>query len=298
MISIVVCTRNRAGKLERMLERFRSMSVPAGLEWEVLVVDNDSSDATTAVVAAAARESGAPVRYLFERRLGPSWARNSGVAAAKGDIVAFTDDDCLVDPSWLARLDHEFGADPELGVVGGRVELNDPADRPVSVRVHRERVVIASLDQVMSLVIGCNLACRRRVFIDVGGFDILLGSGTSIPSAEDWDFAYRALRKGTKLLYSPEVLLFHDHGRRRDAEVDALARQYIIGRWAFYFKHAMEFDGSVARVAARDLRWLLSDVVRLRRSPRVLTPVLAGASAWRRALRSQRARQQERRGRR
>jgi glycosyltransferase involved in cell wall biosynthesis len=149
MISVVVCTRDRAARLDRMLRSLHEMATPAALEWEVLVVDNGSRDGTRDVVTAFARRAKMPTRYLFEKRRGLSRARNAGVRAARGDVVAFTDDDCLVDSQWVARIDAEFRADVELGIVGGRVELHDPGDAPVSVRVHRERVLVQSLQHVL-----------------------------------------------------------------------------------------------------------------------------------------------------
>jgi len=157
-------------------------------------------------VTAFARRAKMPTRYLFEKRPGLSRARNAGVRAARGDVVAFTDDDCLVDSQWVARIDAEFRADVELGIVGGRVELHDPGDAPVSVRVHRERVLVKSFPDIAAFMIGCNMSCRRCLLDEVGDFDTRLGAGTSTPSAEDWDFLYRSHKAGAKIVFSPDVL--------------------------------------------------------------------------------------------
>jgi glycosyltransferase involved in cell wall biosynthesis len=284
MISVVVCTYNRAESLRRTLHSLHDMATPAPLEWEVVVVDNNSRDGTRDVVTAFARNARMPVRYLFESRQGLSRARNTGVRAARGDVIAFTDDDCLVDPQWLARIDAEFRTDASLAVVGGRVELHDPRDRPVSVRVHRERVLVKSFQEIATFMIGCNMSCRRRLFDDIGSFDVRLGSGAKIPSAEDWDFLYRSLKAAAKMVFAPDVLVRHDHGRRSDAQVESLRRRYAIGRWAFYCKHAASLDVEVARIAAHEFTWLVEDLVRLRGRPRTLVPVALGVTYWLQAM--------------
>src|SRR5262245_20417417 len=121
MISVVVCTRDRADRLLRILGSLRDVATPASLEWEIVVVDNGARDGTQVIVARFARTARIPVRHVMESRRGLSWARNAGVRAAQGDVLAFTDDDCLVDAKWLERIDAEFRADPSLSVLGGRV---------------------------------------------------------------------------------------------------------------------------------------------------------------------------------
>ena len=280
MISVVVCTRDRAASLSRTLQSLGDMATPVSLEWELLVVDNGSRDHTRDVVTGFARVSPSRVRYLFEGRPGLSSARNAGGRAARGDVIAFTDDDCLVDRHWLACIDGEFRADPSLAIVGGRVELHDPRDQPVSVRAHRERVLVRSFRDIASLMIGCNMSCRKTVLAEMGYFDVRFGSGAPIPSAEDWDFLYKAYKAGAKIVFSPDVLLYHDHGRRSEAEVEPLNRAYIIGRWAFYCKHSASLDVELAKSAARELWWLVGS----RQHRRRLIPVALGMTYWFRAL--------------
>jgi glycosyltransferase involved in cell wall biosynthesis len=284
MISVVVCTRDRAESLRRTLLSLHAMTTPPGLAWEVVVVDNGSRDDTRAVAEATARTTGLALRYVPEPEPGLSRARNAGVRAARGELIAFTDDDCRVDPGWLAAIDAEFGADAGLAVLGGRVELNDPRDRPVAVRPHRERVEVSSLAGIATFMIGCNMTCRRRLFDEIGFFDVRLGAGSRIPAAEDWDWLYRARRRGARMLYVPEVLVLHDHGRKSQAEVEASQHAYAIGRWAFFCKHLSVTRPEVLRAAAHELRWLLESLVRGRRRPRALVPVALGVIFWLRAV--------------
>jgi len=284
MISVIVGTRNRAERLQRMLRSLDEMVVPADAEWELVIVDNNSSDRTRDVVTDFIRRARMPTRYVLEHRQGLSCAHNAGVRASHGHIIAFTDDDCLVDPLWLARIHAEFSEDASLAVLGGRVELHDPRDQRVSVRPYRQRVLVTSLPDIMTFMIGCNMSCRRSVVDDIGYFDAGFGPGAPIPSAGDWDFLYRCYKAGAKIVFSPDVLVYHDHGRRSDAQVESLRHGYTLGRWAFYCRHAASADVEAARIAARDLIGLAKDLLRARRHPRTLVPVALGVTYGFRAM--------------
>ena len=88
-----------------------SLVIPATITWELIVVDNNSDDDTRNTIEAFKRKSGLPIEYLLEKNQGKSFALNAGIKAAEGDIVAFTDDDCIVDNSWLATVVKEFQSD-------------------------------------------------------------------------------------------------------------------------------------------------------------------------------------------
>ncbi len=118
-ISVVVCTRNRAASLATMLGSMAAMEVPAGLAWELIVVDNGSSDDTPAVIAGHADRL--PIRGAAEPRAGLSNARNRGVAEARGSYICWTDDDVRVDRRWLAAYADAFRAEPGAVYFGGRV---------------------------------------------------------------------------------------------------------------------------------------------------------------------------------
>lgn len=118
-ISVVVCTRNRADPLRQLLETMAAMRVPAGLRWELVLVDNGSSDNTPAVAQSFA--PGLPIRYVREDQAGLSNARNRGVAEARGRYICWTDDDAKVDSEWLAAYAELFAAHPEAAVFGGQI---------------------------------------------------------------------------------------------------------------------------------------------------------------------------------
>ena len=232
------------------LRSLEGLQLPAGTEWEVLIVDNNSSDKTRTVVESFATLNPQRFKYVFECRRGKSLALNTGIQKSTGEILVFTDDDCVPDSDWLACILDEFGSDSSLSVLGGRVELYDQRDRPVSIRTCRERKVVSSSDLLFSLLIGCNMSIRRTVFDVVREFDPFLGPGTKMGAVfEDVDFLYRVFKRGLKLIYSPKVSVYHNHGRRTDNEIQALNKKYAVGRGAFYCKHILNADRDVLRMA-------------------------------------------------
>lgn len=231
-ISLIICTRNRSEPLRRCLAAVARVTHAA--PWELVVVDNGSLDATAAVIEAFAAAQPFPVRQVHQPVPGLSNARNAGVAAATGDLVLFTDDDCYVDPAILDATRAAF-ADPAVGFVSGRVRLFDASDAPVTInesclplRFPARRFLPAGA------VKGANLAFRREVLDAIGPFDPLFGSGTRFP-AEDADAAMRASLAGWDGLYDPAIVVWHHHGRKA-ADVAGLHRAYDLGRGAFHAK--------------------------------------------------------------
>jgi glycosyltransferase involved in cell wall biosynthesis len=258
MLSVAVCTRDRAAKLSNCLESLARMRVPEGLAWELIVVDNGSTDATAEVLRDFEARGAVPLRRCFEPRRGLSTARNHALQVSRGDVIAFTDDDCRVAPDWLAVLAATFASDQAVWFLGGRVELFNPADQPLSVRTEREPLDLTGAIHALHLFIGCNMAFRREAVRRVGDFDPRLGPGTAAPGWEELDFVYRLVRVGVPLRYTPDLLVHHDHGRATQAAADVLRRGYMKGRGGFYAKHILRGDGMMARM----LYWDLQNLVR------------------------------------
>jgi hypothetical protein len=119
LITVAICTLNRAESLRRTLDSLAAMRLPDHLDWEVLVVDNGCADHTDAVIEAFAGRL--PIRREFEPRRGHTPARNHAVDAAKGEYIVWTDDDVVVDPGWLAAYAEAFCHRPEAALFGGPV---------------------------------------------------------------------------------------------------------------------------------------------------------------------------------
>lgn len=225
------------------------------------MVDNNSTDDTKAVCAAFAADAPLPVRYLFEPKRGKSNALNCGLAEAKGDVMYFTDDDCVFSEGFADALAREFADDAELDGIGGRVELYDPADLPLATRLMDTRIELKDSSQLFFLLPGCNMAFRRRVFDRIGGFDPLFGPGTP-RVVEDADFIYRAFKAGFRLVYFPTILIYHGHGRRSAADAQKTRRDYVIGRGAFYAKHLLGRDNTVLRISYWEMVGLFRSMAR------------------------------------
>lgn len=262
MISLVICTCNRSHKLETLLRSLERLDLAGDFTCEVIVIDNNSIDGTRDVVKEISKASPLIIKYAFETKQGLGHARNRGVMDAGGDVLAFTDDDCIPDTNWIRVIATKFSSEPSLAGIGGRVELYDESDQAVTVRRKREIADLQSVHQLFSLIAGCNMAFRRHVFEEVGSFDPVFGAGTKIAAAEDSDFLYRAYKKGLKIRYYPDVLVYHNHGRKTDAEVNALQRGYGCGRGAFYCKHILLGDRTIMRMAIREVVSIIKSLTR------------------------------------
>ena len=296
MISVVICTSDRADKLNRCLQALGRTTADLKQAPELIVVDNNSSDDTRVMIEKFAKSCSLRVKYIFEGRQGLSYARNTGVKEAACPIIAFTDDDCVPDQNWIAAIHAECIADPSLAVLGGRVEPLEPPDNRVCIRSFTESTAIYTYDNLRKFMIGCNISFRRELFEIVGPFDTGLGKGTKIDSGEDTDFLYRALKRGLKIVCSPEVLVYHGHGRHTQEAIQSCKDAHGKGRGAFYCKHILAGDQVILRKALSELFNLASKTLRYRPqanwqpSPlRVLAHLTCGAFyQLRRGLRAQR----------
>lgn len=232
-ISLILCTRNRAAALGRCLAAVAAIEFDG--PWELVIVDNGSTDATAGVIREfAAAMTALRVVYVLQPVPGLSNARNAGVAAAAGDLILFTDDDCYVEAGILDAVQAAF-ADASVGFASGRVRLFDAEDAPVTInescvplRFMSGRFLPAGA------VKGANLAFRRGVLEAIGPFDPLFGSGSLFP-AEDADAAMRASLAGWDGVYDPGIVVWHHHGRKA-GDVAGLLRAYDVGRGAYHAK--------------------------------------------------------------
>ena len=250
-VSLIVATRNRRESLRcclASLERLRPR-----LPWELIVVDNGSSDGTAGTLREFLAHSSIPARVVSEPRAGVARARNAGIAIARGEILAFTDDDCYPREDLLDELARIFEEDETVGVVGGRILLYDATDAPVTIQTLEEEIRF-DRDRAIrpGAVHGANLAVRRAVVKEIGGFDPMLGNGTPFP-CEDVEFAARAHMRGWEVGYFPGPVVYHHHRRKPGPAVDELRRHYDRGRGAYYGKFV--FGTPHRRVFLRSWYW-------------------------------------------
>ena len=212
--SVILATRNRAESLRETLAALRQQETGGAFTYEVLVVDNASTDATRAVVSTA-QATGLPwLRYVYEAWPGKPWALNTGLRQAHGALLAFTDDDVLPTATWLQALWRCFQEEPADGVTG-RILPRWLAPRPAWLTdqlalgfgtlgcldhgPHRLR----SRERHDCRWVGGNLAIRRAVINQVGDYDSRMGR------VEDTEYYYRCVRHGLHVVYEPTALVYH-----------------------------------------------------------------------------------------
>lgn len=238
-VSLIVSTRNRAARLPEFLAAISSLDAPPG-GWELILVDNASSDDTPVILERFAGTAAFPVRCVRAATPGLSHARNAGLACAAGEIIAFTDDDCYPRPDYLQALVEVF-EDDRLGFVGGRTVLHDPSDARVGVKDQDAPLEIRPRAFLPAGVIhGANMAARRDVFRAIGGFDPLLGAGAPCVAGEDTEFLARAVWAGWPGRYDPRPTVAHHHRRKPGPDADRQKRGYDYGRGAYYARFLLD----------------------------------------------------------
>jgi len=250
-VSVVVCTHERQESLAECLPSLSALEYPS---FEIVVVEN--APRTTRTRAFVESYEDPRVRYVCAEIPGLSAARNHGVGEARGEVVAFTDDDVVVDPRWIEGLIRGFGRRPDVGLVTGLVlaaELESPSqglfERKVSWGAVLEPRLFAVGHSVPEVAMtpfnsgmvgaGASFAARRATLRRVGPFDEALGAGTPSRGGEDLDYFQRVLGSGQAIAYEPASLVWHHH--RRD--MASLRRQmlgYGSGLTAFAFKQLLE----------------------------------------------------------
>ncbi|QSA98439.1 glycosyltransferase [Methylococcus sp. EFPC2] len=214
-ISIIVCTYNRADSLVSTLQALVNLRVPPGLEWEVIVVDNNSHDDTSEIVRSK-QASFPQLRYLFEQRQGLSHARNSGIAAARGELLLFTDDDVQPEPDWVVEVLQGMEKYDATACGGYIAPLWDsPPPSWLTERLYgflaiktdeRERRILKESE----FPFGANMAFRREVFSRFGVFDPDLGrKGSVLAGCEEFDLIGRLIASSEVVVYLPDARVHH-----------------------------------------------------------------------------------------
>jgi len=214
-VTVTIQTYNRSALLAQTLESLRSLHAPAGVDYEILVVDNNSRDDTQDVIQRYSRLLGPRFRSVLEPRQGLSHARNRAWKEAQGQIVSFLDDDVQVDPEWLGAVAAAFEKYP-AAVVGGKSYLIYPGERPSWLPEFYESL-LSRLDYGEQVLVntdrplfGVNFSVRKEWLERVGGFDTSLGRcGRSLRSGEEFDLLQRIRGQGGIAVYEPGAVVGH-----------------------------------------------------------------------------------------
>ncbi len=289
-LSIAICTKDRAERLSRLLS---SLIAPCEsspfASTEVLVVDNAPSDASTAKAVAKFPK----MRLIVEPKGGLNFARNAALLAARGKLLAFLDDDVVIDRDWLEGLAMAFRSRPDAGGFTGLVlpyKLDTEARIAFESRggfgrgFTRREWHCTSFHYDLHPVgaglmgAGCNMAFDASLLRSIGGFDEALDTGAPLPGGGDLDIFYRVLRTGRPMVYEPRLAVYHEHretmpelrrqywtwglgmmaflekARRSDPEYRE--RQRAMLRW-WFFSQTREIVSALAHLRGEDLRFAI-----------------------------------------
>jgi glucosyl-dolichyl phosphate glucuronosyltransferase len=229
-VSIVIPTYNRSELLRNAVLSVLRQERDTTSTFEVIVVDNNSRDDTEGVVRSLINQYPRQLRYVFESNQGNAYARNTGIDNAKGAIIAFIDDDVIVDPNWLVALAETFKGREHLSFVGGKVlPLWNGSPPSWLTPDHWSPLALLDYGQSEMTIAGtnppglltANIAFRRTIFDDVGKFSPSLQRVKDrIGSLEDHEFILRACRKGKTGIYSPMMIA------RAPVESERLTKTY------------------------------------------------------------------------
>jgi glycosyltransferase involved in cell wall biosynthesis len=216
IVSIIICTRNRVGYLAAAIESIEAQEVSKEFH-EIIIVDNASSDATREFVCSrASRDSN--LRYVREPTIGLSSARNTGIRAARGEYLAFIDDDAIAEPGWLTGIFLAIDAHgPEAGCMSGKISPIWDAPRPLW--LHDELCAFVDVLDYSAVPVwltdhqdpfGGNVVYKKEALLRVGGFSTELGKkGNSLLSNEEILLHRQLKRLGYRTYYDPRIAIRH-----------------------------------------------------------------------------------------
>ena len=267
--TVLIATYNRADLLDETLAYLSRMRVSPQLRWDVIVIDNNSTDETRRVVEQRMAEFPVQLRYLFEERQGRSSALNTGIRAAEGAVLVFTDDDVRVVDGWLdAATTPLLAADKALAYTGGPVRPIWGAPPPawldlergdlwgtIAIQNHGSEPFI--YEEGRKVPLGANMAVRRDVFDVIGGFRADLGrtGGRLVLGQEVPELLMRARDAGFRARYVPQMQVHHHIPAKR------LTRAYFRKWW---------FGKGVSRAALERMQPITELGIDLRQTPHLL----------------------------
>lgn len=277
VVSVVICTYNRASILEETLQSFVDVRGAQDACVELLIVDNNSNDLTAQVVDRYKAQLPG-MRYVFEPELGLSYARNAGIRQARGALVAYVDDDVLFDAGWIEAVRKIFLDTPEASCMGGQSIPIFEGGRPEWLKDSFLGTYGSTLSG-MSIKwmlypehpYGLNMVFRRDVFARVGMFNPSLGRiKDNLLSMEETEYFMRVSQAGLKVIYNPAALLYHRIPASRTEKDWIMSRYYWQGISSIAFRQIHEPVSRLenAREAAATLRRIIRTVTGGNYSPR------------------------------
>lgn len=270
-ISVIICTYNRGEYLRKVLFDLIRQETVSDVSFEVIIVDNNSMDNTKQVCEEFIVRCPEVFRYVFEERQGKTFALNMGIRESRGNVIAFTDDDVVIDERWVISIKQAFKANPDCMAFGGRVVTIWPDTLPPwiaregafrntdgAIVEHDFGGFVKSypLNRLFP-PIGANMFFARGIFEKYGGFNEKLNQGMKkIPMLEDTEFCDRLMKNKENILYIPDSVVYHPVYQNR------LTRDY-------FRKHAFK-SGRAQYVISEQQRSGKYVILNLRKNSRII----------------------------
>lgn len=224
-ISVIITTYNRSENLKDVFESLLKQDVTPFLKYEIIIVDNNSTDGTRELINCYMKSFPYTLRYIFEPTQGKSIALNSGIGQSNGEVIVFTDDDVVVDKDWLNRIMVCFTT-YQCDALGGRTlplynslvpgwvrQCKDILSGPIPCYDYGEAVMPYMSN--MRSFIGANMAIKRSVLVEIGDFRVDLGPGKCTVGMEDVEYFKRLKNAGKKLYYCGNAIVYHKIDKKR-----------------------------------------------------------------------------------
>lgn len=264
-VSVIICTRNRSYAISQCLDSIaKSIIAAKSYSCEIVVIDNNSDDDTVETVKKWGDKFSGVTRCVTECQKGLSSARNRGIKESQGRLLIFTDDDCHMDTQYINIALSYAKNDKKDCIRGGRVELGDKTDLPLTIKTDLDPKTwerhdnISRRENLGNAFMGCNMIIPRKVIEKIGVFDQILGAGAPLISAEDTDFIFRCYLDHVPIKYSPDLIVHHFHGRKDIKEGWDLQKGYAIGTGALYAKYILKHPNF-----CRQFSWDLKNFVKM-----------------------------------
>jgi len=254
MLSITISTYNRQYLLKNSLQSFKNSSFN---NYEIIVIDQSQNNLSQFITKSLNFNS-INIRYFKIKRRNLSYARSLGVKLSKGNIVAFTDDDCIVSKNWLKNIVQTFKKNQDIVGVFGKVlpykpQLKKGKICPCTFLNNQKRIISKPCLHSKNIGFGNNMAFRREIFEKVGRFKEWLGPGSIGSNAEDAEFALRILSKGYKILYNPKIKAYHNRWLTKE-EFRKQQLSYACGEVACYGFFAFQGKKFAKRVMVNNFK--------------------------------------------
>lgn len=240
-ISVIICTWNRSKSLAGVLTSLETSIVPENLEWEVLIMDNNSTDDTRKVCESFAAKNPRRYRYFFHGTQGKTNALNAGIRETRSEILALTDDDVTVDPHWVAQI-YDMFQKYDCAAIGGKIIPIWKCKKPSWIALdgplrHSACGGIVYFDkgdfpcQLSATVFGANMGLRKPIFEKYGPYRADLNRINDLLGGEDTEYCRRLMHAGERLMYAPKAVVYHPVEEFRTTKKYMRSFAYHYGRW-------------------------------------------------------------------